>query len=316
MRIAFVIVLSLILFIFVSVYGLFRYVFCHPIKKRPDAHHVPDSALYRPYKRQMLEGVEDMERTPFEEVSILSLDGLQLCGKLYNMKKDAPLILFFHGYHGVDAWDGYGFFRLCKKNGINILMVDERAHGKSEGTVITFGIKERYDCKLWVEYAVKRFGENTDIFLAGVSMGATSVMMSFELGLPGNVKAIIADCGYSEPAAIIMETVKAMNFPVKPVYQLIKLGARLFGRFDLEAATALQSVQKLTIPILFIQGNQDSIVPPSMGQALYEACKAKKEHVLIEGADHANSAMANYETYEKAVLRFIKQRITQEETHG
>lgn len=309
MRIAFVIVMSLILLVLISVYGLYRFVFCHPVKKRPDAHRIPDSTLYRAHKERMLEGVEDMEKTPCEEVSIVSRDGLRLYGKLYCMKKDAPLILFFHGYHGVDAWDGYGFFRLCKKNGINILMVDERAHGKSEGTVITFGIKERHDCKLWVEYAVKRFGKDTDIFLAGVSMGATSVMMSFGLGLPDNVKAIIADCGYSEPAAIIMETVKAMKLPVKPIYQLIKLGAHLFGHFDLEAATALQSVQKLTIPILFIQGNQDSIVPPFMGQELYEACKAKKEHVLIEGADHANSAMTDYETYEKVILRFVEQSL-------
>lgn len=309
MRIAAVMVLFLILLMFVLVYGLFCYVFCYPVKKHPDAHHVPDSTLYRAHKEQMLEGVEDMERTPFEEVSILSLDGLRLCGKLYHMKKDAPLILFFHGYHGVDAWDGYGFFKLCKKNGINILMVDVRAHGKSGGTVITFGIKERYDCKLWAEYAVKRFGEDTDIFLAGVSMGATSVMMSSELGLPDHVKAIIADCGYSEPAAIIMETVKSMKLPVKPIYPIIKLGARLFGRFDLEAATALQSVRKLNIPILFIQGNQDSIVPPSMGKELYKACKVKKEYVLIEGADHANSAMTDYETYEKVVLRFVEQSL-------
>lgn len=64
-------------------------------------------------------------------------------------------------------------------------MVDERAHGKSEGKVITFGIRERCDCKLWAEYAVKRYGENKDIFLAGVSMGAASVMMASNLGLPG-----------------------------------------------------------------------------------------------------------------------------------
>lgn len=307
--IAFGIVVVLILVVFVSVYGLYHYVFCHPLKKRPDAHRIPDSNLYRAHKDRMLEGVEDMEKTACEEVSILSLDGVQLYGKLYHMKKDAPLIIFFHGYHGVAAWDGYGFFRLCKKNGINILMVDERAHGKSEGSAITFGIKERYDCKLWIEYIVERFGENTDIFLAGVSMGATSVMMASELGLPENVRAIIADCGYSEPAAIIMETVRAMKLPVKPIYQLIKLGAHLFGHFDLEAATALQAVKKLNIPILFIHGKQDSVVPAAMGEELYEGCKSKKQRVLIERADHANSALTDYETYEKAVLQFIEQSL-------
>lgn len=306
MLIAFLIMVFLVLLVFAVVYGLYRAVFYHPLKKRPSAHQIPDSNLYRAYRDRMLEVVDDMEITSGEEVGILSADGLRLYGKLYHMKKDAPLIIFFHGYHGMAAWDGYGLFKLCKKNGFNILMADERAHGKSEGNVITFGIKERYDCKLWAEYAVRRFGKDTDIFLAGVSMGAASVMMSFETGLPENVRGMIADCGYSEPGAIIMETIRAMKLPIKPVYRLIRLGARLFGHFDLEEAAAVESVEKSDIPILFIHGAQDSIVPPSMGEALYEACKAKKERLLIEGADHANSAMTDYDTYEKVILRFLQ----------
>lgn len=299
--------MSLLLLVFASVYVLYRIVFCHPVKKRPDVHRIPDSNLYRMHKEKMAECIGDMEKTACEEVCIFSADGLRLCGRLHDMKKGAPLVIFFHGYHGTYAWDGYGFFKLCKKNGFNILMIDERAHGKSEGKAITFGIRERYDCKEWVEYAVKRFGEKTDIFLTGVSMGAASVMMSSELGLPENVKGMIADCGYSEPSAIIKETVRAMKLPVKPIYQLIKLGARLFGHFDIEEAAALSAVGKSNIPILFIQGSQDGVVPVSMGEILYDACMAKKERLLIEGADHANSAMTDYETYEKVILRFMEQ---------
>lgn len=185
-------------------------------------------------------------------------------------------------------------------------MIDERAHGKSEGNVITFGIMERCDCKLWAEYALKRFGKDTDIFLAGVSMGAASVMMSFELGLPENVRGMIADCGYSEPAAIIKETIRRMKLPIRPTYQLIKLGARLFGHFDLEEAAAVRAVRKSNIPILFIHGTQDSVVPISMEKELYEGCQAKKEQLLMEGADHANSAMTDYDTYEQVILRFME----------
>lgn len=304
-------VLAFIVFaiVFVSMYSLYRYVFCLSLRKRPDIHRIPDSQLYRAYRDRMLEAVEEMERTSYEEVSISSQDGLRLYGKLYNIKKDAPIVIFFHGYHGTAAWDGYGFFRICRENGINLLMIDERAHGKSEGNVITLGIKERWDCKLWADYAVKRFGGKIDIFLAGVSMGAASVMMASALGLPRNVRALIADCGYSKPATIIMETVKAMNLPVKPIYLILKLGAHLFGHFDLEEATALEAVEKLNIPILFIHGGRDSVVPPSMGEELYKACAGKKEWVLIEEADHANSAMTDYETYEKSVLQFMGQSL-------
>lgn len=303
----FVIAAFLLLLAFLAAYEMYDAVFCYPPKRRPDAHCIPDSELYRAHRDRMLECVGDMERTSFEEIRILSTDGLQLYGRLYQFGEDAPLIIFFHGFHGIYAWDGYGFFRLCKENGINILMADARAHGKSEGNVITFGIMERCDCKSWAEYAMKRFGKDTDVFLAGVSMGAASVMMSSELGLPENVRALIEDCGYSEPAAIIKETIQAMKLPVAPFYQLIKFCAHVFGHFDLESADAVQALEQSAIPTLFIHGEQDSIVPLSMEEELYKACKAKKRRVQIAGANHANSAMTDYETYEKEILQFIAQ---------
>ena len=214
-------------------------------------------------------------------------------------------MLFFHGYHGTYAWDGYGVFQICRNNGINILMVDERTHGKSEGKATTFGIRERYDCKLWTEYAVSRFGEKTDLILAGVSMGAATVMMASTLGLPENARAIVADCGFSEPAAIIKETIRKMKLPVKPFYLLVSLGAHVFGGFDLKEATALSAVKKLQIPILFIHGKEDTVVPLSMCEELYESCAGKKEKLIVEEADHANSAVVDFEAYERAVMDFL-----------
>lgn len=310
MKKAIVALTSVFLLGILSIYGLFRVVFCYPPRFRPTVRQIPDSDLYRAHKGKMLRVIEEMEKASGEEVSIISSEGLRLCGKLYHGEKEAPLILFFHGYHGASAWDGYGIFKLCRANGYPLLMIDERTHGKSEGKVITFGIRERLDCKSWVEYVVKKYGENTDIFLAGVSMGAASVMMASNLGLPRNVRGIIADCGYLGPADIIKQTVRQMKLPVKPIYWLIRLGARLFGHFDPEADTALKAVLRTEIPILFIHGSQDSIVPPAMGKALYEACHSSKEWLLIEDADHANSAMTDYETYAKKIREFIKENST------
>ncbi|MCM1039352.1 MAG: alpha/beta fold hydrolase [Ruminococcus sp.] len=299
-------IVVLVLLFLVSIYVLYHEVFCHPLRKRREVHEIPDSDIYRMHKEKMLACIADMERTPHEEVSIVSADGLRLCGHLYQMREGAPLVIFFHGYHGVYAWDGYGFFKICKKNGYNILLIDERAHGKSEGNVITFGIKERHDCKLWVEYALERFGAHSGIFLAGVSMGAATVMMASELELPENVKAIIADCGYSEPAEIIRETMRKMGLPDRLLYPFIRLGARLFGHFDLEEASPLQAVRKLNIPILFIQGDLDDVVPVAMGEELYAACVSEKERLLVAGAGHANSAVTGFEDYEGAVMRLLE----------
>ncbi|MBO4980299.1 MAG: hypothetical protein J6C84_00155 [Lachnospiraceae bacterium] len=60
----------------------------------------------------MLEVVEDMDNSPFESVSIPSFDGCRLCGRLYHIREGGSFVIFFHGYHGVAAWDGYGFFKI------------------------------------------------------------------------------------------------------------------------------------------------------------------------------------------------------------
>lgn len=302
---AFFVMLAFVVVLTAALYYLYRSVFCYPLKKRSDVHDIPESRLYKVHRNNMLEVVNEMESTPFEEVSIRSTDGYRLYGKLYHIKENAPLMLFFHGYHGTYAWDGYGVFQICKNNGINILMVDERAHGKSEGKATTFGIRERYDCKLWTEYAADRFGEKTDLILAGVSMGAATVMMASKLELPETVRAIVADCGFSEPAAIIKETIRKKKLPVKPLYLLVNLAAYIFGGFNLREATALSAVKTLNIPILLIHGKEDAVVPLSMCEELYENCAGIKEKLIVDGAAHANSAVVDYEAYEKAVMDFL-----------
>lgn len=303
-------VIVLALFILLISYVLFRYTFCYPEKNRPNPKNIPDSNLYKEYKNPMLETVNDIENTPSENVEVKSLEGYRLYGRLYKINDNAPTIIFFHGYHGVSSWDGYGIFKLCIENGINLLMADERAHGRSEGKTITLGIKERYDCKIWAEYAANRFGEKNDIILAGVSMGAASVIMSSELGLPVNIKAIIADCCFSKPSDIIKETVRKMNLPVKPVYSLIRLGAYIYGHFNLEEMSPLTAVKQLNIPVLFIYGSNDSIVPAAMSEELFKNCPAKKEKIIINNADHANSAMTDYKKYQKSIITFLRKYVS------
>lgn len=152
--------LVLVFLLFFTSYLLYRGVFYYPQKKHVDPYQIPDDMLYAPYKNAMLHLLHEMEQTPYEEVSIRSQDGLSLCGRLYLFRPDAPLMLFFHGYHGTFLWDGLGSFRFCRKNHINLLVVDERSHGKSADQIITFGIRECKDVKCWADYAAKRFPEN------------------------------------------------------------------------------------------------------------------------------------------------------------
>ena len=221
--------LVLVFLLFFTSYLLYRGVFYYPQKKHVDPYQIPDDMLYAPYKNAMLHLLHEMEQTPYEEVSIRSQDGLSLCGRLYLFRPDAPLMLFFHGYHGTFLWDGLGSFRFCRKNHINLLVVDERSHGKSADQIITFGIRECKDVKCWADYAAKRFPEKS-LILSGVSMGSASVMMASVLSLPSSVKALICDCGYTAPAEIIKETIRSFHLPVAFCYALL-FCLFLFKRF-------------------------------------------------------------------------------------
>lgn len=291
---------------FFALYALYCFVFRFPKRSHPDAEKIPESIFYKSHRQQMLDCIKEMRNTPSEEIYISVKDGCKLFGRFYHIKEGAPIMIFFHGYHGVAEWDGFGSFKVCKECGINILTVDERAHGKSEGKDITFGVNEKHDCKLWIDYVLERFGRETKIILSGLSMGAATVILYAAMGLSANVRGIISDCAYSESSTIIKETIKNMNLPVRPLYFLINLSARIFGKLNLEKVLPMKAVATFDIPILFIHGEKDSVVPLAMGDELFNSCKSVKERLIIKGADHANCAMVDYATYSNQVKKFLE----------
>ena len=197
--------------------------------------------------------------------------------RYYHVRDGAPLQIQFHGYRGAALRDFCGGNKLARESGQNTLVVDQRAHGKSGGNTITFGIRERLDCLSWVKYANQRFSSGTPIFLSGVSMGATTVLMASELKLPANVMGIIADCPYSSPEVIIRKVCREdMHLPPALTMPLIRLGARLFGHFVLNESSAVQAVGNKNIPILLLHGEDDRFVPCDMSREIFDACTGEK----------------------------------------
>ncbi|MGN0984580.1 MAG: alpha/beta hydrolase [Gemmiger sp.] len=256
----------------------------------------------------MLSLIGEMEALSCETVTVYARDGIKLSGRYYHVRDGAPLQIQFHGYKGNALRDFCGGNKLARESGQNTLLVDQRAHGKSGGTTITFGIRERLDCLCWVEYARQRFGSDTPIFLSGVSMGAATVLMASELELPANVVGIIADCPYSSPEAIIRKVCRQdMHLPPVLVMPFLRLGARLFGRFDLREASAVQAVRNTNIPILLLHGEDDRFVPCDMSREILAACQGSKTLVSFPGAGHGLSYLVDTDAYQKAVLRFVDQ---------
>lgn len=289
-----------------AAYTAYKYVF-HFVDKRDEEHiNLPTGEQYEKVHDRMYSLVREMQAIPFETVCITSFDGTKLAGKYYHVSDDGPLQIQFHGYHGTGLRDFCGGNKLAREMGMNTLVIDQRAHGKSEGRTITFGVLERYDCLCWAKYASERFGADKPVFLAGVSMGAATVLMASELELPENVVGIIADCPYSSPVAIIRKVGKDMKLPVNLVYPFVWAGALLFGHFKITKSSAAEAVKHTAIPILLIHGEDDRFVPCDMGKEIYEACVSEKMLVTIPGAGHAVSYLADSEKYRNAVEIFTE----------
>ena len=278
-----------------------------PPRKEEDYFYMPATEQYEPYRelsKRMIRATLDI---PYEDVQTVSRDGLRLHAKLYAaVDPKAPVQIMFHGYKSTAERDFCGGLRVAREKGYNVILVDQRAHGKSEGKYLTFGIKERFDCLSWIDFAMLRFGSDAKIVLYGISMGAATVLMAAGENLPDNVKGIVADCGYSSPKGIICSVLRAHHCPAFPIYPLARLGARIFAGFDLEETSAAQAMDKCLTPVLFVHGGDDRFVPCSMSEENYRRCKAENKRILIvPGAGHGMSYMLDKPAYLKNLDEFL-----------
>ena len=284
----------------------YRMAFYSLNEKEQDLYTIPPGKQYEDVADQILELIHEVDQLSYELVSITARDGLHLVGSYYHFKANAPVQILFHGYRSNGRREFSGNNRIAVKLGFNAIVVDERAHGKSGGHTITFGIKERYDCLAWAEYAAQRFGPDIPIILTGVSMGAATVLMASSLPLPQNVAAIIADCPYSSPGEIIRKVSRDVKLPPKLAYPFVVIGALVFGRFKLWETSPVEAVRRTQIPILLIHGDDDRFVPCEMSSQIYAACNSAAELVIFPGAGHALSYFTDTKLYEKTVLDFLK----------
>ena len=247
-----------------------------------------------------------------EKIVILASDGTKLEGHYYERKKNAPLVIFFHGFRGHSYVDGVPIYKIAQKEKWNVLLVSMRAHDESEGNIFTLGVKERYDCVDWANWAAKHFGRETPIFLMGISMGGAVVTMSSNLDFPDSVCGIIEDSGFTTSTKMLELNCKSSlpkGMPVEVFKIFADVGIKLWGGFNLKEADACKAVSQTKIPILIIHGDMDNLAPLYMAKEIYNSCKSSKEIYIVHGAGHAENYKKDPEGYEKIITTFIKERV-------
>lgn len=239
-----------------------------------------------------------------QDTFIQNKDGLALHA-VEAVRDPDQWVILVHGFWGrniemVDLADD------MLKHDYSVLMPNHRAHSKSEGQVITMGIKESQDLVEWIDYLVKEH-PNCSIYLLGISMGAATVMLTCGKKLPDNVKAAVEDCGYTSAWDEFAYQLKHMfHLPVFPFLHSANLATRIYGKYRIKDANALAAVKRSKIPILFIHGNADEFVPTHMVYKLYSMANYPKELLIIEGGQHALARYADRKAYMDAVLAWFE----------
>ena len=276
-------------------------------KNNPPEFDIPPGKIYEPYREQMVAWMKEARAMPCREVSITSFDGLKLYGKYYEYKKGAPIELMMHGYRGTAERDLCGGIQRCFSLGRSCLIIDQRGAGKSEGHVISFGIREHRDCLDWVDFIINNIDKNAKIILCGISMGAATVLTAAGKETPENVVGVLADCGYTSAKEIIQIVIRKMGLPAKLLYPFVRLGARVFGGFKLEETSPIEAMRVTRLPVIFFHGESDDFVPCDMSVLNHEACRAEKRLVTIPNAGHGLCYLVAPEKYLETLAEFSRE---------
>lgn len=249
-----------------------------------------------------------------EDLEILAEENLRLKAWFVPSEKESKkFVICVHGHkcNGPDEC-GHLFSFYHYDMGYNYLLPDLRGHGRSDGNLIGFGSWDSVDIKRWIDYLINRFGEDIEIVLHGISMGAATVMLVNNTSPRKQVKAIIEDCGFTNALDEVAEVCKGMNLKhsSKIIARAANVYCNIFSGYDLKKdANPLGTMKNAKNPVLFIHGEKDVLVPFEMCGKLYDACPTPKDIFTVPDAEHAYCYYDAKEEYEEKIKEFLAKYI-------
>ena len=254
-----------------------------------------------------------------EKWTTTSTDNLKLSAMHYSPENPTgKWVILVHGYGKTGAAMN-AIAEPYLAQGIDVLIIDQRAAGDSEGEWLTMGVAEANDLAIWTQEIAKT-NANAQITLHGVSMGAATVMLCAALPETTNVSAIIEDCGYGNIADVFASLLyyygSSLGVSGIDFYELFddvnEVAKKFNGGYDIADAAPIDSIAAVTVPSLFIHGANDEAIPLNVVSELYNASGAtNKTKLIVEGAAHARSVEIDSDAYFTAVNRLIDSSTTE-----
>ncbi len=313
MKIGFFVLAAVIALLFIC-FGI-GYAFVFLIIRRQDTLQSPEtgaesSELLEPTGNALwaynIPKFKPFRELPFESADIISFDGLRLHADFLRGEPGTKVTMIFcHGYKSEAAFDFAAMYDFYRSLGYNLVYLNMRAHGKSGGKYIGFGVLDRFDVQSWAKKVAELFPD-TSIFLHGMSMGAASILQSADLELDPAVCGIIADCGFSSTNEVFRNLVGGLyHLPATPFVDIFEAVNRMTAGYGFTDADSVRSMEKSRLPLAYICGDCDRYVPLDMAMRIYNACVQDKVLLIAEGAGHAASFMTENEKYRNLITEFI-----------
>ncbi len=306
------VIFTLLIISFAFAYMIFYRVSVRKKPRKPDI-----KSLFSQNKIDII-GEENMnlsfewiEKHITGNVCIESIDKLKLHCSLIEVEENTDakgVIIVFHGYRSFGARDFCQQLPILHEAGYNIMLVDQRSHGKSEGKYICYGTKECNDAVLWRKKASELYGNEMPIALFGLSMGGATVLMASGLLEKDDpqVKCIIADCPFYDAYGIIKHVLWKYNkiYP-QPIIHFVNFWTRFLADFNMHAPSCVDMASKSALPILMFHGKKDKFVPTSCSVKIANELGDRVKLVLIDEAQHAESIYYEKELYKKELITFL-----------
>ena len=242
---------------------------------------------------------KSLEKTDY---MVESYDGYVIHAELLsNPELSADYVIISHGYTD-NRMGALKYARMYLDLGYNCIIYDLRGHGENEETFTTYGIREGEDLSCLVKDTRERYPDLTTLGIHGESLGAATTIYS--LKYKPDVDFAVADCGFSDIGNVLKNGCRNAHVPTFLV-DLADIGARMRYHYAIRKMRPIDSLDDNEVPVLFIHGEDDELIPPENSEDMSKRTKGVSEYHVIPGAGHAESILTEPELYKSIVKEFL-----------
>ena len=260
----------------------------------------PDDPEYARMYEQALQWAEPYADR-IEEVSITN-DGLKLCGQFIDFGAKQTVIVIPGRTEACQY--SYFFSEPYRKAGFNILAIDNRSHGWSEGKRVSLGFKEYRDILAWGKYLHEVRGSEA-VILHGICIGASVGLFALTSpDCPDYFRGMTADGMYSTFYQSFKNHMIEDKRPLYPYLYLVMMYIRLLSGANVVTDGPVKRMPLLKKPILFLHSKEDKYSLPNLAQELYNSCTSEKKLVWFETGAHSRLRINHPERYDQAIEDF------------